>query len=235
MSSSGPTRPTIALAHEEDAIRKVASIVLEQAGFAVVPCATGRALESLVTDTALAAVVADVGLADLPGYEIAPRLRTRRSDLVIVLVSAVFRKTSYKRRPTRLYGADEYVELHHVPDHLPARLWRRLARRWGPPPEDLSFEAVRPAVAAEGDRRIFRLADDRIVDLVVADALLYGGSEVAEAGDIETALAIAAGDLDAVVEVLAEFGVYGADRSAIRRAATGAMARAFERMRREGR
>ena len=34
------------------------------------------------------------------------------------LVATVHRRTSYKRRPARLYGADDYVEIHRLGEQL---------------------------------------------------------------------------------------------------------------------
>ena len=52
----------------------------------------------------------------------------------VILIASVFNKTAYKRTPHSLYGADDYVEQHHIPDMLPVKLARliglpRAARR----------------------------------------------------------------------------------------------------------
>ena len=49
-----------------------------------------------------------------------------RGAAFVVLVASVYRPTGYKRRPTRLYGADDYIEIHHLGDALSVKLRRLL-------------------------------------------------------------------------------------------------------------
>ncbi|RMG94795.1 MAG: response regulator [Deltaproteobacteria bacterium] len=231
MTQQAGQRPTVAIAHEEEPIRRVAGIVLEDAGFAVVRCSSGAELLEAVEAPDVHAAVADVGLEDLPGYELAPTIRRIRPDLVIVLVSAVFRRTSYKRRPRELYGADAYVELHHVADHLPERLWAKIAGNHGHRPSRRTQEFVRGEVEAAGDGRLLRARSERIVQLVVSDALLYGGADVAQATDASMAARAVQADIDAMVSVLREFGVLDGDDGAVRKLVVSAVERAWARMR----
>jgi hypothetical protein len=117
----------------------------------------------------------------------------------------VFSRTAYKRRPSTLYGADDYVEQHHIPDQLGPKLASLMA---GAPPRSVDVhqphtltEAERAEVenirkAGEG-RMAFRYGTRaealdrarRLARLIVADIVLYNGKVVEEA--------LAAGDLTA--------------------------------------
>jgi len=44
----------------------------------------------------------------------------------VVLVSAIYDKTRYKRAPSSLYGADDYIERHHIHDGLIPKLKKML-------------------------------------------------------------------------------------------------------------
>lgn len=89
----------------------------------------------------------------------------------VVLLPSVYNRTAYKKRPDSLYGADDYLELHHIGDRLVpllAELFPVLA---------LQVESVAPVVT-EGDERLLPASDlagkaDDLAKLLVADILLY--------------------------------------------------------------
>lgn len=74
-------------------------------------------------------VVVDVALPGLYAFEVVEKVRSRPglNEVKIILLSSVYNKTAYKRRPSSLYGADDYIEKHHLPDELVPKV-RRLAR-----------------------------------------------------------------------------------------------------------
>ena len=77
-----------------------------------------------------AALVLDVALPAVHAYEIVEEVKRRAPDTRVVLVASIYNRTGYKRRPTSLYGADDYVEQHHIPDALLVKLERLI----GPAP-----------------------------------------------------------------------------------------------------
>src|SRR5262249_52533416 len=122
--------PTVLVAHERGTIGRVVTRVLGHEGFASRFVPSGREALAELTKSAWDALVVDVGLPDIPGYELVERARALRASgqgaTFSVLVASVYRPTGYKRRPTRLYGADDYVEIHHLGDALPVKLRRLL-------------------------------------------------------------------------------------------------------------
>ena len=108
-------------------------------------------------------------------------LRTR-----VVLVASVYKRTRYKRRPTSLYGADDYVEQHHIHDMLAGKVVRLMSGERGPgdvyPGEIAPAAALRVREAADAMLTI-EFADHgqgqqraaRLCELIVADMALYNG------------------------------------------------------------
>ncbi len=209
----------VLVAHETDTIRDAALRVVREAGYEAVGVAEGESARTLLfAEPYPAALVVDVGLPKRLGYELVEDIRERGLPTRVVLVASVYSKTAYKRRPTSLYGADDYVEQHHIFDQLPAKLARLLpAPRpvpdrdvHGPLTPDERAEHDRVKSAGEG-RLAFRYATRaegierarRLARLIVADLVLYNGAAVEEglaAGDLPRRIA---GDLAAGRELFA--------------------------------
>jgi CheY-like chemotaxis protein len=207
----------VVVAHEEETIRDVAVRVAEGCGYKAIGVPDGAAAEALLMRTPPpAALVVDVGLPGRLGYELTNEIRSRNLPTKVILVASVYSKTAYKRQPTSLYGADDYVEQHHIPDKLPAKL-ARLVPTGGPLPRARSVHDFHTLSEAEqrqvahireaGERRLrfdsfdayetgggrrHATPEERarhLARLIVADVVLYNG-DLVEAG-------IAAGDLAA--------------------------------------
>jgi CheY-like chemotaxis protein len=90
-----------------------------------------------------------VGLTGIYGFELCERLKgdpdTR--GIKIILLSSVYGLTAYKRNPVTLYGADDYIEKHHIPDKLVPKIKQLLSGR---PGSSAVAPAVSPAVEGPG-------------------------------------------------------------------------------------
>lgn len=196
----------ILVAHERGAVRQVIVHVLQLEGFEATAVANAIELEATLTAARFDALVLDVALSGLAPWIACERARALAATGVgadkVVLVASVYRSTSYKRRPTSLYGADDYVELHHIGDALPGKLRRVLGLP--SPAGDPHLEAGE-ALRREGDRRLSEQA--RTLDaarLIVADMVLYNGDRLVGAADLEAAEAAVAGDLAAARELFGQ-------------------------------
>ncbi|MBI4509104.1 MAG: response regulator [Deltaproteobacteria bacterium] len=180
----------VVVAHEADAIRNAALRALREAGLEAVGVADGESARVLaVSPPHPAAMVLDVGLPGVLGYEICEEIQERKIPTRVVLVASVYSRTAYKRAPTTLYGADDYVEQHHVPNQLVPKLLRLLPDASGVhlpralPPSEGEEEARRIQEAGEGrlafqyqtQAEAFERAQ-RLARIIVADILLYNGS-----------------------------------------------------------
>lgn len=106
--------------------------LLEGDGYAVDEASTGDAALASVRDSPPAAVLLDVSLPGLSGYEVCRAIRQdHRLDVRVVFVSGE-RTESFDRVAGLLIGADEYVTKPFAPDELLARL-RCVLRRSSPP------------------------------------------------------------------------------------------------------
>jgi response regulator RpfG family c-di-GMP phosphodiesterase len=73
-----------------------------------------------------AVVILDVALPSMYGFEICESVRRNPAldGVKLILVASIYDKTRYKRAPSTLYGADAYIEKHHMPDSLAALIYR---------------------------------------------------------------------------------------------------------------
>lgn len=64
--------------------------------------------------------VVDVALPGLFAFELVEKVRQRPGldQVKLILLSSVYNKMAYKRTPNSLYGADDYIEKHHLPTDL---------------------------------------------------------------------------------------------------------------------
>jgi predicted Zn finger-like uncharacterized protein len=119
--------PLVLVAHDSDVIRNTVCEVLIGSGFQVDTAVNGMEALTKATQMIPSGLVLDVGLAgSIYGFEVCERLKNspKTSGIKIVLLSSVYDMRRYKRTPISLYGADDYIEKHHIPDFLPKKLLR---------------------------------------------------------------------------------------------------------------
>jgi len=191
--------PTVLVAHERATVGRVVTRVLGHEGFGARFVGDGLAALAELERTAWDALVVDVALPGIAAYDLVERARALRARGqgagVVVLVASVYRSTSYKRRPTRLYGADDYVEIHHLGDALPVKL-RRLLGLPVREPDDAEVRGAAIALRDEGDTRFDLHPEAELAQVIVADVVLYNGDRILGAADVDAAAAAVADDLD---------------------------------------
>ncbi|MBI3994650.1 MAG: response regulator [Nitrospirae bacterium] len=119
---------------EGEASNEMIREVLADGGFEWVPGGVGQDVMTLLERERPGIVIVDVGIPDILGFEIAPRIK-KRSDLKgigVILLASVHDKTRYKREPESLYGADDYIERHHIHDQLLPKINRVLESKKQP-------------------------------------------------------------------------------------------------------
>ncbi len=122
--STKATLPVVLVAHDSAVVRDTICAVVADAGFQADTAADGIEALKKAKKNKPRAIVLDVGLPGMYGFELCERLKGSRetSDIKIIFVSSVYDMRRYKRTPVSLYGADDYIEKHHIPDFLPAKL-----------------------------------------------------------------------------------------------------------------
>ena len=174
---------TVLVAHDSDLIREAVARLCGEAGYLVRAVATGHEALRVLDEQRPAAMVLDVALPGIFSYELLEHVRGTLLPTRTVLIASVYNRAGYKRRPTSLYGADDYVEQHHIPDLLLPKLSKLLG---APMPDGKIVDAavlretepireggearlrIRYGSRAEGLDRARRLAR-----LIIADIALY--------------------------------------------------------------
>jgi CheY-like chemotaxis protein len=179
-------RPRVVVGHEVPAAARSIATVLRQGSYAPVIVKSGEQVLAACDPSMpapVAAVILDVGIPGVLAFEVIEQLRAHPATkkLPVVLLASVFERTRYKRRATNLYGADAYLELHHVPDRL-VQIVDSL-RNAQPVGEDRLQSPVERARAAS--LRSHAVSDDQdgahaLARRLLSDVVLYHGDEVAD-------------------------------------------------------
>lgn len=109
---------------DDDDIRRLLEIVLEQSGFTVASATTGESGVELVASTEAEIVTVDVGLPDLDGIEVVRRVRPLHRGPIVVISA---RSSTGDRARATAAGADAYLTKPFRPRELRAALEEILA------------------------------------------------------------------------------------------------------------
>lgn len=192
--------PRVVVGHESEDISQQTGEVLLEAGFSPLRAKDGdEAVRILETHRPPAAVL-DVALGKILAFQVIHYLRNRADlrDTKVVLIASVYSKTAYKRKPQSLYGADDYVEQHHIPDKLSVKLKSLMqlgeeeaVRNAAVLERADKIREAEPRVDLEGLRRVRTVAHN-----IVADIALYNQSDIEKV--------VKTGNLDVMNSVLEE-------------------------------
>ena len=184
----------IVCAHESASILESMRLAVEQTGFSAVTTDDGDEVMRILREPVPPALlVVDVALPGRAGFEIIDEIRKLNLPTRTILVASVYSQTGYKRRPTSLYGADDYIEQHHIEDTLPGKIEALLPPRLPPPATDRPTRPAASASRTSAEAADARLSFDggespedqefraqRLAWLIVADVLLYNGDGIAD-------------------------------------------------------
>jgi len=157
----------------------------------------GEAALSLMDQRPPVVAVVDVALPGLYAFEVVEKVRSRAGleNVKIILLSSVYNKMAYKCRPTSLYGADDYLEKHHIPDTLMTKIKQlseqgSVATGLGAAPKvsapddwDVVNESIRQAEEQEISTSDHSQAIEkarRLARIIVSDISLYNQGRVEE-------------------------------------------------------
>jgi DNA-binding response OmpR family regulator len=114
-------RKHVLIVHGNDAMAAIIETIVKDSGFEPVRVLSGNDALAKARALDVRTAVVDVAVSDPYAYELVPALKCD-PGIFVVLLASVYDKTAYKRRPGSLYGADDYLEQHHLPDKLPMLL-----------------------------------------------------------------------------------------------------------------
>lgn len=145
----------VMIAHSDVELCGTIKKIVEDAGFEGVLGHDGAEVLAAMDAVRPQVAVVDVALQGLYAFEVVDTLRRRPglANVKVILLSSVYNKAAYKRSPHSLYGADDYIEKHHIPDDLVLKINRLLvgaAPAAGPAETGEAEASGKRLTAAEG-------------------------------------------------------------------------------------
>lgn len=121
-------RIRVMIAHSDHDLCATIRKIVEDAGFEALLGHHGDEVLAVMDRTPPQVAIVDVALQGLYAFEVVDKVRRRPglAKVKILLLSSVYNKVAYKRSPSSLYGADDYIEKHHIPDDLVLKINRLL-------------------------------------------------------------------------------------------------------------
>ena len=110
----------VMVAHTDHELCGTICGILEPAGMQCQVGHDGETVLKMMDGAPPQVAVVDVALQGLYAFEVVDKVRRRPGlgGVKIILLSSVYNRMAYKRQPSSLYGADDYIEKHHIPDDL---------------------------------------------------------------------------------------------------------------------
>lgn len=110
----------VLVAHSNPEVLESARAILQDQGYKVISSTDGiDVMVKALNELPFLAVV-EVSLPKIYGFEICKKLKARAEtkDIKFILVPSIFDKSKYRREPSSLYGADDYIESQDIPAML---------------------------------------------------------------------------------------------------------------------
>lgn len=122
---------SVIMAHESPAFCATVTKVLAAEHFRLATYNDGKLAYEAIRQERPDVVLLDVALPSMFGFEICEEIRKDDglASIKIILIASIYDKTRYKRCPQSLYGADDYIEKHHIPDDLATKIFRLVAEQ----------------------------------------------------------------------------------------------------------
>jgi len=146
-----PPRIRVVVANESAAFCQTVSDLLLRESFDVSAFNDGREAFNAILEQKPDVVLLDVALPSMYGFEVCDAIRKTPeiSSVKVILIASIYDKTRYKRAPLSLYGADDYIEKHHIPDSLVAMIYRLVSgQKPAEPPAGAMTEVEEEAQSA---------------------------------------------------------------------------------------
>ncbi|HKZ16334.1 MAG TPA: response regulator [Geobacteraceae bacterium] len=120
------SRIRVLVANESPVFCRAVEKVLSAEPFDVFTCNDGKSALDAIEEMIPHVVLLDVALPVMYGFEVCEAVRKNpaTASVKIILIAAIYDGTRYKREPCSLYGADDYIEKHHIPDALAAKIYK---------------------------------------------------------------------------------------------------------------
>ncbi len=120
ISENNGSLPIILVAHDDYRVVNVIKKVLNSVKCNIETAYDGYEAYKIIEEKKPSMAIIDVALQGLFGFELCEKIKKdpNLKHIKVILVASIYDRTRYKRRPQNLYGADDYIEKHHIPDEL---------------------------------------------------------------------------------------------------------------------
>lgn len=167
-----PETPTVVIADDPRAFRDFLRKTLEELGCQVTVLDDGSAVEALLKrDIKPHLMFMNVVLPHTMGFVLCEKIKTnpKYRDIKVVLIGAIFRIDRFRRDPSNLYGADDYIEEIIVKQDLVERVRKLLG---------LQIQEVRKEDSGE-PHDVLEYAR-RLARIILSDIIIYNQDRVDE-------------------------------------------------------
>ena len=129
--AGGSKTVSVLMAHESPAFCATVAKVLANEQIVLTAHNDGKVAYDAIRATRPDVVLLDVALPSMFGFEICEEIRkdVTLASTKIILIASIYDKTRYKRNPQSLYGADDYIEKHHIPDDLATKIFKLVSEQ----------------------------------------------------------------------------------------------------------
>ncbi len=178
-----PPRAGILAAKEDREFLIYVKELLSGQPFEVLTALDGREAMEKIQRFHPAVALLDVALPKVYGFELCEVLKSdsRTRDIRIILLASIHSHTRYKRLPASLYGADAYLEIHHLADKLLPKIRALLPDLFAPsgPEKNGAVPAQRPVGSQplRGPENIENRAQ-RLARTILSDIALYNQKKI---------------------------------------------------------
>jgi predicted Zn finger-like uncharacterized protein len=113
------------VAHESQSFCEAVMRVVANEPFLVYDSNDGGEAMAIIERVKPDVVLLDVALPTMYGFEICEAMRQNPllAHTKIILLAAIYDKRRYRRDPASMYGADDVIEKHRIPDELVAHIY----------------------------------------------------------------------------------------------------------------
>ncbi len=122
----------VLVAIDGEGTKEMIKELLSGASFKVVEANSGKEILPLLNRQRPAIALIDVGLPDGLGSEFCNMIKKddRLKETIVILMASIYEKNNkYRRQPSSLFGADDYIERHHIEKDLLVRIRKHLDRK----------------------------------------------------------------------------------------------------------
>jgi DNA-binding NarL/FixJ family response regulator len=169
---------TILVVDDDPLFRDLVRELLERAGYRVLALDDGTAVLDAAAGAQPTAVVLDVNLPGLNGYEVCQRLREQFGPELGIIFASGERTESFDRTAGLLLGADDYLSKPFDPSELVARV-RRFSRRRENGDHVPANGRSKLELLTAREREVLRLLADGVAPDDIAEQLVISPKTVA--------------------------------------------------------